>query len=284
MASDSGNDGAAAFAELQKQLNDDNNPLPLQLLVTMHRRKFLLETIVGDAQADARERDELRQAEEHAAATNNVYMLSQVRRRQRLRETAKQHRMERLQALQAVVDRNKRRQTQESYEQHVLEEGPVDGGPAEPSPRKRGPGASDDEEKVTMTEEEVSRIATLRSGHDVRAASFRQSEDNASETQSVLPAASTTQRIKPLEMPTSKGSDQANDAPGRTKMVRNHVRLLNHAGSGMHYAPRSLGGASERTVSYDVSGRRVDSSSLPAFATAKRLDPAYGIPVTEYTG
>lgn len=102
--------GSDAFQALQKQLNDENQVLPLQLLVTAHRRKFLLETIVGDPEADEREREELRRAEAKATATNNVYVISQVRRRQRQRETAKAIRGERLAALQAVVDRQKRRE------------------------------------------------------------------------------------------------------------------------------------------------------------------------------
>lgn len=261
-----GGDGASsAFAALQKQLNDDNNPLPLQLLVTMHRRKFLLETIVGNPEQEERERRELRRVEEQAANTNNVYMLSQVRRRQRQREAAKQQRMERLAALQAVVDRNRRRATAQAPTllAHPAAASLSTGRaqtPAESSRRDSrtdGAGPESSGDKLTLTGTEAERVTALRSEQDSRAAAA------AARSMSTSSAAGAGVGGG-LSNATSHGASGA-----ARNIARNRARLLN-SGTGMQFAPRTLD-----------KGNRGGKGAKPR---AEFYDPDFGMPVELYEG
>lgn len=121
---ESNDDKTQAFKVLQEQLNDEKSQLPLQMMITIQRRKFLLNTIVGNPAEDEKARRELERAEEEASRTNNPYKLAQVRRKQRERDQERAKRTERLLALQQVVDRNKRRAAEEEAvrnEQSALE-------------------------------------------------------------------------------------------------------------------------------------------------------------------
>lgn len=301
--------GAAAFAALQKQLNDDKNPLPLQLLVTMHRRKFLLETIVGNPDQNERERRELRQAEEHAAATNNVYMLSQVRRRQRQRDAAKQQRMERLAALQAVVDRNKRRETMALSPLGLDPPGPPTPLNASATPTSR----PDDDamRKVSLTDAEMGHIADLRASHDVRAAEHPRRR--ASDESDVRAAAGTGRAATGARSPARSSADRPQESgPGRkltrpvapganatNKMARNRARLLN-SGTGMQFAPRSLDTNSTSTSPFGANVERgyvrTDTTGAGAHRDQQRRnasgglgrdrfrDPRFGMPLDRYNG